>query len=86
MTLDFHKDFNKRLDKLTTKQKRRVAEALLLFEKDPHDPILRNHALHGDRKGNRAISAGGDLRIVFREENNYDLVVFLTVGSHNQVY
>jgi addiction module RelE/StbE family toxin len=86
MTIDFHKEFCKRLVKLTPNQKKRVAEVLKLFEKNPHDPQLRNHALHGDQKGNRAIAVGGDLRLVFREENHYEWVIFLSVGTHTQVY
>ncbi len=86
MIIDFHKDFSKQLIKLAPNQRMKVATVLRLFEKNPHDPQLKNHALHGELKGNRAISAGGDLRLVFREENNYEVVVFLSVGTHNQVY
>jgi mRNA-degrading endonuclease YafQ of YafQ-DinJ toxin-antitoxin module len=34
----------------------------------------------------RAISAGGDLRIIFMEENNYEVIHLIRIGTHNQVY
>lgn len=86
MRVSFHRDFRKDLDRLTPHQKRRVDQALELFENHPFDPQLKNHPLHGDLKGRRAIVAGDDLHLVFRQENNYDEVVFLSVGTHNQVY
>ncbi|MEW6236322.1 MAG: hypothetical protein AB1656_13125 [Candidatus Omnitrophota bacterium] len=59
---------------------------LRIFKNNPFDHQLGNHALHGKQKGRRAISAGGDLRLVFIEINNYERVRFLAVGTHNQVY
>ncbi len=86
MQVDLHRDFNKAYAKLSIKQKENVKKVIFLFKNNPHDPILRNHALHGKHKGHRAISVGGDLRIVFVEENNYEIVEILNVGTHTQVY
>ncbi len=81
-----HKKFRKSLEKLTPNQKARVSEALKLFRKNPYDPQLENHPLHGKQRCRRAVSAGGDLRIIFLERNNYEVVQLITVGTHNQVY
>lgn len=86
MIIDFHKNCKKGLNRLTSNQKVKIRKALELFENNPHDLQLRNHALHGEDQGNRAISAGGDIRLVFREMNDYEVVQFLRDGSHNQVY
>jgi len=86
MKIDFHKHFRKHLIHLSPNQKLRVAEALKLFEQNPYHPMLHNHALHGKHKGHRAIAPGGDLRLVFQEEDHYESVIFLSVGTHNQVY
>jgi len=86
MRIRFHKDFRKGLKKLTPNQKIRVGETLEFFENDPFDPILKNHALKGNLLGYRAISAGGDIRLIFREQDNYVYVLFISVGTHNQVY
>jgi addiction module RelE/StbE family toxin len=82
----YKKTFEKAFSNLTTNQKERVKEAISLFQENPHHPQLKNHALHGSQKNRRAISAGGDLRLIFMEENNYETVVFFRVGTHNQVY
>jgi len=86
MKVILHKQFRKNTEKLTSNQKKKVAEVLRLFRQNPHHPQLNNHALHGKDKTKRAISAGGDLRLVFEEENNYEIVMFVRVGTHNQVY
>jgi addiction module RelE/StbE family toxin len=86
MQIEFHKSFNKAFAKLTPKQKERVKGAIALFRQNPHHDQLKNHPLHGDQKGRRAIAAGGDLRLTFKEKNNYEYVIFVRVGTHNQVY
>jgi len=86
MDIQYHKNFNKIFEKLSPKIRNKVRRAIDIFYDNPYDPQLDNHALHGKQKGRRAISAGGDLRIVFIEKNNYAIVEFLDVGTHNQVY
>jgi len=86
MQLHFHKNFDKTFKTLSLKQKQRVKETIDLFKQNPHDPSLKNHALHGRDKDKRSISTGGDLRLVFKERNNYEIVLFIRVGTHNQVY
>ena len=86
MEIIFHKRFLKGYENLLPKQQDKIEQIIAIFRQNPCNPCLNNHALHGDRKGRRAISAGGDLRLIFRENNNYEKVVFLLVGTHNQVY
>jgi len=86
MKIIYHRNFTKTFLKLTIKQQNRIIEAITDFQNNPFDPILKNHALHGDQKNRRAFSVGGDLRIVYEEENNYTVVTFYRVGTHNQVY
>ena len=86
MKFFYSKQFKKSYQKLSAKQQQKVDESLMLFEQNPFFSSLKNHALRGRYKGLRALSAGGDLRIVFREKEKYLEVVFLQVGSHNQVY
>lgn len=45
----------------------------------PHD-----HALTGKLTGKRAFSVAGDIRVIYVELE--DAIVFLDIGSHNQVY
>jgi mRNA-degrading endonuclease YafQ of YafQ-DinJ toxin-antitoxin module len=80
------KKFVKGLAILSANRKKRVGEIIRLFEENPFNPQLNNHALHGKLKDLRSISAGGDLRITFFEEDNYEVVYLVCIGTHNQVY
>jgi len=86
MKLKYSKKFRKELRKLSSKKQLKVKQVIEIFKKNPRDPRLRNHKLHGKIKDRRSISVDSDLRIVFREENNYLLVLFLQIGNHKQVY
>lgn len=86
MKIELHKNFEKAFSRLDFKQKQRVREVLDLFRKDPFNPLLKNHILHGEFQEYRAISAGGNLRLIFQTIDNFDTVQFLNVGTHNQVY
>jgi addiction module RelE/StbE family toxin len=86
MQIIYSKRFDKSFAKLEKKKQQKVMEAIALFQKKPTDISLKNHKLSGNKKGLRAFSAGGDLRVVFLEEGNYVQVLMINVGSHNQVY
>lgn len=86
MILNYHRKFQKDYLKLGKNDKNRINEAIKRFKKNPYDIILRNHVLKGGMKDRRVICAGGDLRLIFKEYDKYTLVLFLEVGSHNQVY
>jgi addiction module RelE/StbE family toxin len=86
MDIRYHKHFDKAFGKLSQKIKKKVRKAIDIFYDNPHESQLDNHALHGKQKDRRVISARGDIRIVFVEKNNYEIVEFLNVGTHSQVY
>ncbi|MGH2637856.1 MAG: type II toxin-antitoxin system RelE/ParE family toxin [Rhabdochlamydiaceae bacterium] len=79
----FEKNFRSRIS-TNLKLKRQFEIRLKLFMEGVRDYPLDDHALVGTKKGLRAFSIGGDLRVVYREtETHYE---FLDIGSHNQVY
>jgi len=86
MQIKYHKNFVKNFKKLSPKLKQKTINSIERFAKDPHDPMLRNHALKGSLKGLRAFSITGNVRIIFREFDNYITVIMLDVGIHNQIY
>lgn len=86
MRIYFKKSFIKQYQKLQKTHQSKVDQALKLFEKNPNNPILKNHALAGRLSGKRSIAAGFDVRIVFEMEGHYVTVTMLAVGTHNQVY
>lgn len=86
MKIKFRKSFVKQYSKLSLKQRYFVDAALKLFEANPNDIKLKNHALKEELKGYRAISAAFDVRLVFKVEGDYVYVEMIAVGTHNQVY
>lgn len=60
-------------------------ERITLFGNDPMHPLLKNHTLTGSKRELRSFSVTGDVRIVYQPLGNSE-VIFLDIGSHNQVY
>ena len=85
MRIIFHKSFEKRYKKLPEKIKRKVKERNVLFEKDPYNPILNNHALHGKFAGMRSNDMTGEYRVIFAEYAN-GVVVLNKIGTHAELY
>ena len=54
------------------------------FQNGERDYPLDDYALKGKLKGKRAFSVAGDVRVVYEETD--EAIIFLDVGSHNQVY
>ena len=78
--------YDKKYKKLSTDLKNRVDYALERFIKNPLDPSLINHNLQGRMKGFKSIKAGIDLRIIFKEEGGYTLVIMIDLGKHDNIY
>ena len=70
---------NNRLDQDTFWQR------VELFINNPYDPILKTHRLSGKLKSMWAFSLGYDLRVVFYFQTTQN-VVFVDIGTHNEVY
>ncbi len=84
MTISYHRNFTKKFIKLSPRQKKKFQERQVLFEIDEFNPILNNHALTGEYKGYRSINVTGDIRVVFKRED--DTVVFVKIDSHSNLY
>lgn len=85
MIIDFHKDFTKAFKKLSPKIKKKFQDRLILFEKEQFNPILNNHALTGKYQGYRSINVSGNIRAIYINSSEED-VVFVKIGSHNKLY
>jgi addiction module RelE/StbE family toxin len=82
-----HRQFEKNYrSRVSPNQKlvKQFEQRLTLFMQGVRDYPLDDHALIGTMKGLRAFSVGGDIRVVYRETDEY--YEFLDIGSHNQVY
>jgi len=63
----------------------KIADIIHLFEKNPLDTRLKNHALRKRMKGKWAFSVTSDIRIVY-EWKGKTIVRFLAIGPHKAVY
>jgi len=87
MKIEYHKNFTKQFSNLQKKEQIRVLETLKLFEKEPFSESLRNHQLKGYLSQFQSISASGNIRLhYFEKEPNHIVVVFVSIGSHSQLY
>jgi addiction module RelE/StbE family toxin len=86
MEFIYTKSFRKAFTNLNERQQAAVQNALESFQNDRTLPALRDHALKGKLLGLRSISAGWDLRIIYREQDNFVTVILLDAGGHNQVH
>jgi addiction module RelE/StbE family toxin len=79
----FEKSFKKRL-----RGNSKIMEAfeirLQLFLSGERGEPLYDHPLTGDMKGKRSFSVANDIRVVYEETE--EEIIFLDIGSHNQVY
>ncbi len=86
MRILYAASFLRAYKKLPRESQGRVDVALDIFQMNPFDPRLRNHKLSGPKRDLRSISAGYDLRILYRESGGHLIVVIATVGKHDDVY
>jgi len=80
----FVKSYKKRIAN-KAKLVQKVTERIDLFKTDPTNPLLKDHALTGKKNHLRAFWISGDVRVVYLPISKR-LVLFLDIGSHNQVY
>ena len=78
--------FNKKYRQLNNGLKAKIDGVLEKFMKNPFDASLLNHGLQGRLKGFRSIKAGIDLRIIFKTEKSYAVVIMIDLGKHDDVY
>lgn len=88
MNTELHPDFKKSYKKRITNNKKlaeKVEERVTLFQNDPQNPLLKDHALKGEKAEFRAFSITGNIRIVYILSSK-DRAIFIDIGTHNQVY
>lgn len=88
MKIRLHRLFNKSYKSRiapTHKLILQTEERISLFKIYPKSSILKDHGLTGAKKGLRAFSITSDIRIVYIPVSKNE-VIFIDIGSHNQVY
>ncbi len=84
MRVKFHRNFKKQYKKLRVKTRKRFEDKLNIFYIDEFSPVLNNHSLKGKQQGMRSINITGDLRAIYKKENQ--TIVFVAIGSHSSLY
>jgi addiction module RelE/StbE family toxin len=85
MKIRFHKNFEKKYQKLNEGQKKKTQERLILFLENSFHPILNNHSLKGKYLGYRSINITGDLRAIYKFISEEECI-FITIDNHNNLY
>lgn len=85
MKFIFHKRFEKKYVKLDPKVRKSFRKRKDVFLKDPFDPMLRNHPLSGNRKGQWSINISGDWRAIYIFKNK-ETVIFIDIDTHSNLY
>lgn len=86
MNIRYHRKFEKQYVKLPEKTRKIVKTKIKRFFDNPNHPSLQNHQLQGVMSALRAFSITDDIRIIFQEFENYTFIIFLKIGTHDQVY
>jgi len=84
MEIKFKKRFQKDFKKLLPKIKEKFYERLEIFINNKFDIILNNHSVNKAFSDCRSINITGDYRAIFKDDG--DVVVFITIGTHSELY
>jgi addiction module RelE/StbE family toxin len=92
-TLFWSNGIRRGFKKATRKDKglqEKIFSVLEKLSREPFDPALKTHKLHGKLIGLWACQVEYDCRIVFAFEkepdNEKDLIVLVDIGKHDEVY
>lgn len=89
MQIRFSKKFSKQYEKTDLKIKSATDKRLKIFQENPSQPQLNNHALTGGYLGYRSINITGNWRAIFSEytdEKREVVITFHLLGTHPQLY
>ena len=86
MKINYTKKFIKKLNKLPIPIQIKFENKLKLFIKDTFSYKLNNHKLKGKLQGCRSINITGDYRAVYEELKNGQIIFFLMIGTHSEIY
>ncbi len=85
ISINFYKNFSKKLEKISRKDQEKVKQRLILFLKNCYDPTLNNHALRGKYLDYRSINITADLRAIYKRLAEEE-VIFVDIDTHSNLY
>lgn len=84
MEVKFHKNFKKKFKRIPQKVQERFYERLNLFLQNKFDKMLNNHSVDKVFPNCKSINVSGDYRAIFEDQG--DVVVFIAIGTHSDLY
>ncbi len=84
MKIYLHRKFYKDYAKLSPKLQKKFKERRNLFLMDEYNVVLNNHGLTGRWSGYRSINITGDIRAIFKRDQ--DATTFVAIDSHSNLY
>ncbi len=85
MEIILHRNFEKKFIKCHLKIKETFKSRRNLFFENPFHPLLNNHPLTGDRKGQWSINISGNWRVIYIFKNK-DTIIFIDIDTHSNLY
>jgi addiction module RelE/StbE family toxin len=85
MNIRYHKSFKKQYKKSPKLVQGNFDKRVVIFMATPFYPLLNNHPLTGNRKGQWSINVTGDWRAVYEFESD-NSVVFVEINTHSGLY
>ncbi|HSW89072.1 MAG TPA: type II toxin-antitoxin system mRNA interferase toxin, RelE/StbE family [Candidatus Saccharimonadales bacterium] len=88
MRIQYDPDFIKQLKKTNVQIRKNFIKQIYIFQRNPNDPILRNHELRGEWKGYRSINVTEDWRALYEEIHQGEEIIayFSFIGTHKDLY
>lgn len=88
MIVQYSPAFLEKVKKLNVLVYKSLRMQILVFSRNPYDPVLRNHALRGEWQGYRSIKITADWRALYKEIKSGDEIIayFSYCGTHKQLY
>ena len=84
MEVKFHRNFRKKIKKMPLKIQEGFYARLDLFLRDKFNRVLNNHSVDKAFPNCKSINVSGDYRAIFEEQG--DTVIFVTIGTHSELY
>jgi len=82
MEIRYSPKFGRQYKSLPKEVKIRAEKREAIFRKNPFDPRLKTHKLHGSQEGFMSFSVDYSYRIIF-EFTDSNIVIFYEIGTHD---
>lgn len=88
MKVDYSNDFISTLKKKDVRIHKSFRERIAIFQNNPQDSVLNNHALRAEWERHRSIDITSDFRAIYKETRVGQEIIayFVRFGTHEELY